>query len=1235
MSLTPIQLLHLARIRPQQPATGPADPSLLKQAGSGFVSGLAAVGNVLDLPGSMIRDTLVGKNPFDQWLTPTSAENRTEGREVLTQFGMRKNKETGWVPLEDPGEFGRDVLGFAAEVALDPLSYLTFGANALTKSGRLATKAGLMGGVKHAGRRLHKGVPELAKMGRREATARLGIGDILTDIRVNKTEKAFTTAVDKLKNAGFKGNVDDLIKTNAPLSGSIGAKVPFLGSATFGTGGRLTLATSKHMDRLGTWASNTAIGRAASQLFEPAAMGIGTERGRNAARNIHGASPAVRAESLEFTGKWMQKLHADGKIDATDLRKLQRVTEGFVSGETPEVMIKLVEEARPILKQAQVDDALMGFSSANLVRRGELEGPMAAANAAIREAKTELDELIDVGLPKQTKVNKKPGKGLRKELKAADKDKYTDSVIDRMTGQDALDILEPIRLRNAHTAAAGKVSKSEATLKALQKEFDATEGEILEYWPRFMRDIVKSAKIEQAGVGKSAVRLAIKKGGSRPVKKPGGGLVPIDPSQIHREPVLMNVKGGTDRVEDILQNEAIEELIKGPPGGSGATAKEVGAAIEGIYPGAIKPETLEAFGNYMIGLPPDVRGLGVFTDPLTAFDLRMNNHAQRHMAANYVMEEISDGMLFAKGGAPEGVVRSDSLHDVFTSMGQTDTKAAARTMLAKEAGKDIVDITDDEIAKRLAMHIDGDEAASFAKLVKWQTSPEPINKFLSGLDSATNFTKAWLTGAWPAFHMRNFISGQFQNSMGGMWSPTSVNDARVLYSGGVIKDAKNISVLKNKLIAEGMEVTDAAATDMLRREIRGWDLIRPKQGIVSDVVGGDLKQLTQQNVVKNFVGDLGGHESSIMGAISSTAYKAVKSNPMDIHKVRGVQKRQVSEFGLIAAGEDVGDFTEAMNRIAPLIKQLREGVDIEYAVQKIKAAQVDYTARSFTPFERNVLKRAFPFYSFSSRMVPHTLQALWKRPGGRLAQTLRASRAGRDDSKVTPSHISEGLSIPWGEGKDGSDRYITGLGLMHEDAMPFIGPFAKALGGDFEVKDLAGELLSRTNPLPKGILEFTTGKSFFQRGPMGMRELRDSDPTMGRLRSNFGVMMGKENERYPQPLFGSRGLETFTSNTPLSRILTTAKGVTDNRKEGWIRAVNALTGVKISDVSEAARSSVLRQQLNALVLEKGGRTYTKEYFSKELKASLSPEELKEVEAIEAALREGERKRKAQKKAAAK
>ena len=120
------------RVRAPQPIDD--DQSILGTIGSNALSGLSKLANVIDIPDSMFRDVLVGENPFDQILSPTTDENRNTGRDVLEKWGALDRNQEGF----DIG----DVAGFGLEL-LSPTSMLTGGATALSKSGKLLKTAGL------------------------------------------------------------------------------------------------------------------------------------------------------------------------------------------------------------------------------------------------------------------------------------------------------------------------------------------------------------------------------------------------------------------------------------------------------------------------------------------------------------------------------------------------------------------------------------------------------------------------------------------------------------------------------------------------------------------------------------------------------------------------------------------------------------------------------------------------------------------------------------------------------------------------------------------------------------------------------------------------------------------------------------------------------------------------------------------------------------------------------------
>lgn len=108
---------------------------------AGILDYLGYAGNLLDLPGSSVRDLLTGNNPFDQWATPFSDKNRASGRDVLRPL-LGENEETGmsgW--LTNPMEGLKDVAGFGVEVLADPLNFLSGGAVLRALRGGKAARA--------------------------------------------------------------------------------------------------------------------------------------------------------------------------------------------------------------------------------------------------------------------------------------------------------------------------------------------------------------------------------------------------------------------------------------------------------------------------------------------------------------------------------------------------------------------------------------------------------------------------------------------------------------------------------------------------------------------------------------------------------------------------------------------------------------------------------------------------------------------------------------------------------------------------------------------------------------------------------------------------------------------------------------------------------------------------------------------------------------------------------------
>ena len=324
--------------------------------------------------------------------------------------------------------------------------------------------------------------------------------------------------------------------------------------------------------------------------------------------------------------------------------------------------------------------------------------------------------------------------------------------------------------------------------------------------------------------------------------------------------------------------------------------------------------------------------------------------------------------------------------------------------------------------------------------------------------------------------------------------------------------------------------------------------------------------------------------------------------------LRGVTGDE-SKYFLARWGEDAAAAIEGYNRIAPFIAFRRKGMTAAEAARRVKAAQVDYTA--LTKFERSVMKRIFPFYTFTRRMTPFVIEQLVQRPSGAIGQTLRRSsqlRGTGEEANLLPPWVTKGTAIPIPGGEGGHSRYLMSLGLAHED------PLSLVYAGGTPYQTLSGtarQLLSRINPIPRTLIEGATGKTLYGGG-----DLRFTKPAWAYanqtsesgLLSSFFEKRGLTGAALFGPPPEPSPLKTLTANLypfmptipgqlayaatggivpPGSpRYMTTERILKDPRKKGWPGLVAATTGFKIGDVDIAtARNLALNERMKEYLHE--------------------------------------------------
>jgi hypothetical protein len=1035
--LAPLQGLGVAqprarRRKSRKELTPEQEEGIARKVGRMALGGLSAGANFLDIPGSVVRDAVMARNPFDQLLSPFSDENRTTGREVTTRLGMTKPNDPKKWELSDFG-------GGVAEVALDPLTYLSFGTAALAKKGIQAAKAGT----------LAKGLKAGIEAGERGL---VGVG-------LPFSKPAFVL--------GSKGSM--LEKPALKVAGGLDKAAE---AVRYGNIPGTQYSPGRHL----------------AQAFDSRVKGMKTTAFQKGASRAHEAQTGVRARVDGIINNMVLQMHRNPVpgVDPGDIRQMRKFFEGI--------------EPMPAQWQNIYDTA-------------------------------------------------------HKELKGALKES-------NKLGMETKDL-----------------------------------GDVMNYFPR----------LPSASSGK---------------RMPGSARSRVfgteEASRMHRRWSLRGIPKGSDPLIALGQDTKLNDLID-----SGGSLKDIAKYIKRNH-GKDLPRKFQyrvkatgemkegnryrALAKWLTqgkkgGFTREQREAGIFgNNPL--FDLRTrlvsagDRHANTKMVFDVLAEEAKKNPQWAAQANQAYRPGTVALGDIMTDLAikeQTKSGGWVKQMARRLGIKGPLKDSDIELVK--SIRINQDIAADATRAFETFKSPEYAEGLANFIDRITNLTKAGQTGPWPAFHVRNLISGTVRNAMQGNFSMKDANAARLVMAGKPVKDAASIPAVADILKQRGVAATPEAATDVLRELLAAHGLAQKFTGEASSRIGktSGVRGTTFDDLLEGLPGAKQGFSFGKVAKEAVGATPDTTLNPLRGTVRGGLTDAAESTFGPVKAGEDIGAYVEHMNRAVPFINMLRKGYDPAEAAKRVLEAQVDYSQRNYTPFEQKWMQRLFPFYKFQKENTKAIAKELGRRPGGAVAQTVRGtSNAQGDEPEIMPPHVAESAAIPWQVGaKEGNKRYITSLGLMHEDPFQFV-----PSGGG--LKGLGLEVASRMNPLVKGPAEYITGQSFFQRGPEGGRSADDLDPTLGRILANVS---GKDT-----PVKTPKVLEQLLSNSPLSRAMTTARTATDRRKGPISRGFNLLTGAKVTDVSPQAQERELRNLLNKAIKETGGRTFSTQYLPEDILAEMTPEQ---------------------------
>lgn len=471
---------------------------------------------------------------------------------------------------------------------------------------------------------------------------------------------------------------------------------------------------------------------------------------------------------------------------------------------------------------------------------------------------------------------------------------------------------------------------------------------------------------------------------------------------------------------------------------------------------------------------------------------------------------------------------------------------------------------------------------------------EASQSLLNWLD---HYTQAWRGSilTWPARAVRDLYSGAISN-----WLEGALDSEAVLAARALMQEGPQSGRFQNLL----RSIPRYAGDDGLHQfyaDLAGTGLIGNQNAFEygGSVVGkGALGMLPGNTPIT--IGTMGRELTSNW---SWQNFKTWRSQLTPLVETKNP---------ILRTGEQMNSLTDGINRLSGYFALLKQGYDPPAAAKAMKRAHVDYS--SLSGFEKSVLKRVFPWYSFQSRIFREVLRQLAEQPGGRYGQMIQATEAVQDEGSDTyiPTGLRSQFAFPLpvefgGAPAAGTQRYLTDLDAPGFDQINMIetpGTLAGTATGT------ARQIGLQLHPMLRIPAELMAGKDLFTNRPIG-----ESTSTLDAIaRSVSGdrnldvpALIEKPIENLPfvgRPLYTLRSLIDDKGDQPIaSRVAKTG--------------LNAVSGVKLRDVAQEDILSDAVRQIEESI-DPYTREFTQTYIPEEL-VPFVPQWAQERQAVSRAL----------------